>query len=113
MNKNRNIIPLLWMLGLLAGGTALPAAGNESVAAGQPATASPTSPEVPLPFGLADHTGPLLAPAKETETERRPYDGPMEIAVLAGWNGCLLVPWDGDGGGRGRDGGGEYHEGHR
>ena len=42
-------------------------------------------PEVPLPFGLEDSSGPSLEPAKENneETDRHPYYGPMEIGAEA------------------------------
>ena len=42
-------------------------------------------PEVSLPFGLEDSSGPSLAPAKENseETDRYPYYGPMEIGAEA------------------------------
>jgi hypothetical protein len=48
-------------------------------------------PEVSLPFGLEDNSGPALAPTKESEEQaaKRPYYGPMEIgaetqALIAG-----------------------------
>lgn len=42
-------------------------------------------PEIPLPFGLEDSAGPMLAPAKESDEEaaRHPYYGPMEIGAEA------------------------------
>jgi len=42
-------------------------------------------PEVSLPFGLEDNSGPALAPTKESEEQaaKRPYYGPMEIGAEA------------------------------
>jgi len=42
-------------------------------------------PEVSLPFGLEDNSGPALAPAKENreEPEKHPYYGPTEIGAEA------------------------------
>ncbi len=42
-------------------------------------------PEVSLPFGLEDNSGPALAPTKEGEEQaaKRPYYGPMEIGAEA------------------------------
>lgn len=42
-------------------------------------------PEVSLPFGLEDNSGPALAPTKESqeETGKRPYYGPVEIGAEA------------------------------
>ncbi len=42
-------------------------------------------PEVSLPFGLEDNSGPALAPTKENneKTEKHPYYGPAEIGAEA------------------------------
>ena len=42
-------------------------------------------PEVSLPFGLEDNSGPVLAPTQKSqeETGKRPYYGPVEIGAEA------------------------------